>query len=255
MIHANKLRTLLAAGAFAVAGAGAANADFINTGFEYVSNWDALTASYFSGIAKGGFMPADWTSGIAPTSGWNSIAKASNSEDNATYIAADKPVELVRTSGSHYAAGMGLYAFNGSDYSTFDFNVSTDVSNWETVVFQERKGPNPDLPSTAPVLVVDGQRYTALGSQILFAGSTWVDAIGQEVTIQDIAYQWDLRGLDLSNGFTIEYEVAIHEAMIAYQIAGSESFAIVVPEPSTYAMILGGVVLAGVCINRRRNSK
>ena len=146
---------------------------------------------------------------------------------------------LRRTQGTIYPSGSALYnAGNNNPHvlEIYDTTLSADLSSLVLQSYIALLQPN--AYATA-VLNING------GSQSLLASSV--------VSGTDAAYRtwtWDLSGL----GQVDSYSLLVTVGGGAVQAWGFQvdQVAAAVPEPSTYAMVLSGVLLAGVAAARRQ---
>ena len=149
---------------------------------------------------------------------------------------------LRRTQGTIYPSGGALYNAGNNNPHVLEIYDTTLVAGLSSLVLQSYIGLlQADSYATA-VLNING------GSQSLLASSVVAGA--------DAAYRtwtWDLSGL----GQVDSYSLLVTVGGGAVQAWGFQvdQIAAAVPEPSTYAMALSGLLLAGVAAARRRQRR
>lgn len=159
------------------------------------------------------------------------------------------------------STGEGLFLTNASP-----------LAGLETIILQLdyrqlAQGFGPGSAFLAPVLKVGGVPVGTDGLADFFLGNDTIEpnanftlaGFGFTVDAGEYAWQWDVRGLDLSGGYTIEWDSPSNNQPSLAQIAlltdiqldEGTQFAQVVPEPSTYAALVGAAAI-GLVLRRRR---
>ena len=188
----------------------------------------------FSFSLPGTSESASWNLTSAVHPGFNSFGTAENpwvsavSSDAGTASAA-----LTKISGSGYIGGSFIYT--AGTVGSFGISGSSSIGSLETIVFQGRISD----PFDSIVLNYNG------GSQALPADFS---AVVAGAPYPDRAWQWDLSGIP---GIT-SYEILFsgHVAVPSMSVTAGDSFAQVIPEPSS-ALLLGAA-LGFTFIRRRR---
>lgn len=144
---------------------------------------------------------------------------------------------LTRVTGDHYPAGFGLYG----GASTLTFTDNTIAAGTDRLVFQGIIN-NFDVSAFTLTLSYNG------GSQALAATSSTFVSTG---TVDDLyTFTWDLSGLQAP---LTSYQLTLgagFSQMLAFQV--DQVNAAAVPEPSTYALLAGGIALIGGVARRRQ---
>lgn len=207
-----------------VIGAQASLTDFGLTGNASSDGWDNLTTS--SGIGE--VWPAAFGSNEAGSG----------------------DADLERLSGTHFAAGLGLYSYmSGSVLEISDATALTDV---ETIVVAFRYGENAENPSflTGPSLTINDSTVVGSAGNTLNLGiqSVYVEAMGDYVDYSTKIYQWDVSGLGVAS-FDIEFDLGMHTSLVGIQMEQSDSYTEAIPEPAT--LMLLGSAGGALCLLRR----
>ena len=150
---------------------------------------------------------------------------------------------FMKLSGGGYFSSQTIYSFMTP--GTFSMTNNAALDGLATVVFQlELVG---EL-SSGPVLNYNGGSQ-ALASTIELASSgTTATSFGDSTLL---LFQWDLSSISGISSYEIVYTGAEHLAQVGLQLNSGNTFA-AVPEPSTYAAMLGGACLLGTLIVRHR---
>lgn len=154
---------------------------------------------------------------------------------------------LNKISGGGYFASASLY--DAGTPGTFQITDLASVAGLETVIFQADLG---SVLGAVPVLSYNG------GSQALAADFTGTSTGnfaggfgGPPSPTTNYAWQWDLSGVSGSiTEFAIEWTTNPHGTIYQLDIAAGDSFAQVVPEPTT--SLLAALSLTLVAFRRRR---
>ena len=186
--------------------------------------------------------------GSVSVDGWNelnrsrtggALTEAELIAGTGSNVAGSGDAVFTRLSGSHYPAGYGLYGSN----SVFTFTDSTVASNIGSLVFQGIINDFDAQFGAAPftlTLSLNG------GSEALSATSVSSVLNGG---VSDLhTYTWDLSGVSTPiTSYTLTLSAGFSQ-VLALQVDQVAA----VPEPSTYAMALGGLALVGMMTRRRR---
>ena len=221
------------------------------------------TSTYFTDVADS-----------ASTDGFNALT-ASRLGSGATGItaltsgiASNAPAgeaSLTRTSGTAYPASFGLYEYQGT-YSTFSIADSAVISDLASIVFQSHVNPGSNYSQNGAGGIAAAISNVFLsyngGSQLLAATSfSLTDAIdnpgspfynpANPVVEAAIGYfAWDLSSIsDPITSYSISFGTHAHSSIIAFQV---DQIAAAVPEPSAYALMLGGLALVGFAARRKQ---
>lgn len=184
------------------------------------------------------------------------------------------------TGGGPYAATSAMY-FGG-----WSFDPNTDggtlavtsdaVANVQTIAFQIEISQDWDgsfYNGQLPTLTLgfgEGIPTLNLGSgmskllKTVYDGPEGTPVGSQDVFINLYTLQWDLSSLNLEGygpitEFSIEFTAVQHVSLYGLRVdqtdfAYGKEF-VIVPEPATYALLLGAGVLGAIAIRRRRRAK
>lgn len=151
-----------------------------------------------------------------------------------------------------FQASAGFYSFMG-DYS---ITVAKTALSWDakTVVLQLEVAPNPDFAwpySGGPLLSYNGGSQNLPTSLYGLVGSEFRPDVFGGTTFYTWAFQWDLSAISGISSVSLFTPISVHTSTIAAQIDVGDTYAQVVPEPSTWAL-LGLGSLSFVAVLRRR---
>lgn len=136
---------------------------------------------------------------------------------------------------------------------------TTPLVGIETIVLQldyTRIELPPGSENIIPVLRIGGVLFDGDGLADFFLGtdlsnvphpSPRLAGFGLTVDAGQYAWQWDLRGVDLSAGYAIEWDSPVEpftaSSLRSMQLDEGTEFAQVVPEPSAYAALCGALAI------------
>ena len=158
----------------------------------------------------------------------------------------DGAASLNKLAGGGFPSSTSIYSFTAP--GTFELSQSSPAAGIATVVWQ--------IDHSVAFLVNPVLNYNG-GNQALAADFTSSEAgdfsgngpTGPFTTTLD-AYQWDLSGVA---GPITDYQIVWtggeHQSIFTMGLDEGDSFAQVIPEPSTLLLSLGGLLL---CLRRRR---
>lgn len=150
-------------------------------------------------------------------------------------VAGSGDAVLKRESGDHYPAGFGLYG--GSSVLTLsDATLSSGIGS---LVFQGIIN-NFDAPFTLTLNYNGGSQALAATS----SSSTLTNGVADYYS-----YTWDVSSLGALGSYTLTLNAGFSQ-MLAFQV--DQVAAAPVPEPSTYALMAGGLGLVGWLARRRQ---
>ncbi|MBK1815347.1 hypothetical protein JIN84_06965 [Luteolibacter yonseiensis] len=158
---------------------------------------------------------------------------------------------LLRVSGGHYPASLGLYSF-GSNSTLRVSDTVTSFSDIRTVAITIVSWSNGDegLPSgsfsSLPTLGFNG------GSQALAAdwfGTTRVGSVDFGGPIQTYAFtfQWDLGSFgDPITSYDVSWGQIVHTGVLGIQLESADTYSLsnAVPEPSSALLAASAAILA-----------
>ncbi|WP_309382561.1 PEP-CTERM sorting domain-containing protein [Cerasicoccus frondis] len=224
-----------------------------------------VNESYSWSFTKANYSSADYGS----ADDWSALS-TSSSGDSSVFI---EPSAV----GSNYMPSSGaplngLLGYGGS----LILSDTSPLTGLETIVFQLDyamigDGFAPGSSALNPVLKIGGVLFGVDGQADYSSAEDVSDAPHPHATFADFGYtanagtyawQWDLSdlaGYDISSGFTIEWSspgalggISDNALLSGVQLDQGNQFSqVVVPEPSTYATLLGAGIL-GFAIWRRR---
>lgn len=252
------ITTLAAAVALAcapVAAHAATGGDYFITidGTTTTDYWLDLSSSGTGSVT--GIFPgtSTWTANISSQSGSNGdayLSKVSNGAGGGPYTA---------TGSIYYGGYSSTVNYNGGTLAV----TSTAIADLANVVFQIEIGEawtydfyNHELP--ALTYYIGENAYTLAATVSLmtnqeYAGTVPMPSGDEDVYINTYLLQWDFTGIENVDSLEITFTGVQHAQLYALQLDQGTTFS-VVPEPSTYALILGGVAFAGVAFGRRRRA-
>lgn len=206
--------------------------------------------------------------GTQSTVAWESPA-LSNSNPAGTPTFGTGTIDPI-TPGYHASAG--YYSWMGDFGATASTSAAFDIQN---VVFQLVMMQNPDF-SIYEILNYDGNYLPGFSPEAGYTGGPILNYNGgtqgiqatlsavvagpsyetigpMEGDVASFAWQWDLSGItDEISSISITAPIPIHQSTVEARIDSSNVYTQVVPEPSTYAAILGLATLGVAMILRRR---
>jgi len=151
-------------------------------------------------------------------------------------VAGSGDAVLTRVSGNHYPAGAGLYG-SGSVLTLADATLTANVGQ---IVFQGIVN-HFDVAPFSLTLNYNG------GSQALAATSSSSVLTGGAADYY--TYSWDVSGLGALGSYTLTLGAGFSQ-VLAFQV--DQIAAAPVPEPSSYALMAGGLGLVGWLARRRK---
>ncbi|MBK1833768.1 hypothetical protein [Roseibacillus ishigakijimensis] len=192
--------------------------------------WDQLTNSRLSGY--GGYPGlTPWTTPIA--------ANTSGSDQNAVFN---------KISGGGYLANNSFY--DGGNSGTLALQSDNPIANLATVIFQVDMGMS--TFASAPQLLINGTDLLDPVASSITQGAYSSGQPGQPPSFtKNHAFQWDLTGYGATiDDYQVQWTTSIHTTIYEMHLDSGDSFATVIPEPST--AFLGA--LAGSLLLLRRRS-
>ncbi len=161
--------------------------------------------------------------------------------------------EFDKTGGNGYPATNSVYTFGGGSFRAFDSLALPGVS---TVVFQIQIGSGDGglAFSAAPTLSINGGSLALAPdfSQLVTSYDDTSPGFGG-VSVSFLAYQWDLASLGTVTSFDVNWTTTSSAQIFALQLdqGSMMSQVVAVPEPGTYAIAAGLVVLLAWRVRRR----
>ena len=208
-----------------------------NTEFE---GWSELTGENNPDLPGFPLRMMPWPDAIAPNE--------PDSAGNATFG---------KDSGVGYPASTSIYnVFGDGNYAVRNMSP---IAGLETIVFQLDLGGDFSTFKATPALNYnDGSQDLAADFYSLTQGNfTFADPNEDQDASPtfNYAFQWDLSEVDSNiNSYEIVWTTGTHSSNYAMQLDSGDTFSqqvSAVPEPSTYAAILG-VVTISICLFRRK---
>ena len=249
MIH-HRLRPfatpLLAAACFALAGS--AYASTTHSAFDDIE--DSVATDGFNNLTAGRITAAQLTAGLA--------ANVDGSAGDTIFR---------KMSGGAYPASAGLYQFSGAG-STFEMAVADAADGLTSIVFQSyiniSRGANgvDGLFETgyAPRLSYNNGTQFLTASLVETENLSYTDFFSGQVVASDpnnpnhATFTWNLAALGITvpvDSFRITFGTDTHSQTEAFQL--DQLVAAPVPEPETWALMLGGLGLITLSARRRIN--
>jgi hypothetical protein len=194
--------------------------------------------TYASFVDVSGSLSADGWNQLNRTRVGSALTEAQLVAGTVANAAGSGDGVLTRVSGNHYPAGFGLYGGG----SVLTFTDSTVAAGTTQLVFQGIIN-NFDNPFSL-TLSVNG------GAQALAASSSTFVSTG---TVADLyTYTWDLSTLPAVSSYQLTLNAGFSQ-MLAFQV-DQVNVTAAVPEPSTYALLAGGLALIGGVARRRQRA-
>lgn len=167
-----------------------------------------------------------------------------------------------KSSGYGYLSGSIHQGFPGYDIvAGGNFTMRMDaIAGLETLVFQieatDRGGSATELGvvfSQLPTLTIGSMTLSADYQALVDAQMNYSSGGFGVQNMQYWAFQWDLRDLSIEEGadFAINWTGVTNSGIFGLQVNQGDTFAQVVPEPSTYAMIALGLAIVAWKARRR----
>lgn len=192
--------------------------------------------------------------GSASSDGWNQINRSGlGCADSAcstaklvtgitANVAGSGDAVLKRTSGSFYPAGAGLYG--GGTLTLSDATLSNSLS---TLVLQGIINDFSSQVGGTPASIT--LSYNG-GTQALTATSVSSVLSGNN-SLDYFRYSWDLAALGALSSYTLTLNAGFAQ-VLALQV--DQVAAAPVPEPSSYALLAGGLAVMGWLARRRKSA-
>lgn len=193
----------------------------------------------------------EWTRGVGDSlyAEWDTFLEASYpgtrtaAADVGSYGATD--VNANWNSGT-FAAGSGnLYSFSVTESFAFNLTDSTPIAGPVRAVLQT-EGWGIDI-DTATVLL-NGVAPTV--SNVTYVDNNYNSSFGV-VSLTQRQFSWDLGSAPSNYNFTFS---SLGHSLSLAQVAVDIGQVAAVPEPQTYAMMLGGLVALSAMVRRRRQA-
>jgi hypothetical protein len=278
-------RTLMAPVAIsALLAAGSANAQsYGNYADHQVDMASTLSASFqnvvnnawvnLSSVTANGVSGLTGTGGFPGTSAWSGKTSQIDSaigDAGGTLGGATLSKVSNGSGGGPYAAGGSLY-FGGfsadvnNNGGTLVVTDSSPLSGLQTIAFQAGFGEawtydfyNHALPTlsytTASGTVSNVAATSSQIAEAFFNGTVSMPTGDENVYINQHLLQWDLSGVNEAiTSFSITFTGVQHAQLYGLTLTQAAA-PTAVPEPSTYALLLSGVIAMGALKTRRRRS-
>lgn len=244
-LHTYVMPLIAAAG---VAFAGTAQASSTDPAFDSFA--DSVATDGFNNLTSARITAAQLVAGIASN------------------VEAEGGAILKRTSGSSYPASSGLYQFAGNG-STFEIAVADAADGLTSIVFQSYVNVSTGSNGVFGLLSSDNLPRLSFndGTQFLLASSQVSENLGYTdfFTGQYVAsdpenpnhltFTWNLASLNVDvpvTSFRITFGMDNHAQGQAFQLDQLVTATAPVPEPETYALLLGGLGVIALRARRRR---
>lgn len=215
--------------------------------FKTIMSTAVLAASVFSASAYANTTAAPFVDVIDSVefNGWNKlVAPLTAAQLVAGYnanVADSGDAVFTRVDGFAYPAGSGLYQWQGTD-STFTVTDATVAAGLTSVIFQSHSAPGGTLTGVYDVSLT----YTIGGLDYL-ANLVDNNATGAEYKY----FSWDLSSVTGIEAISVKFSTEAHANSFAFQL---DQVVAAVPEPSEYALLLGGLALVGFAARRKQQA-
>lgn len=213
--------------------------------FKTMMSTAVLAASVFSASAYANTTAAPFVDVIDSVefNGWNKlVAPLTAAQLAAGYtanVADSSDAVLTRIAGSAYPAGAGLYQWQGTE-STFTLSDNTIAAGLSSVVLQSHSAPG----GTGTGVYGVSLTYTIGGVDYLAA------LVDTNVASAEYKYfSWDLSSYTGIEAISVQFSTEVHANSFAFQL---DQVVAAVPEPSEYALLLGGLALVGFAARRKQ---
>jgi len=237
------MRIGAAAGLFAVAGFAQAN----STDAAFTDVADSVAFDGFNALTSSRITTAQLVAGIA-----------------SNVAGSDGGAVLARTSGAHYPASAGIYSFTTG--STFTVNVADAAEGLTSIVFQSFVNVDTSQnvfgllsPTTLPTLNFNGGTQAIAATSLVTQNLGYTDFFTGEFVESNpnnpnyALFTWDLSAIDVPiESFKLNFGLDVHSNALAFQL---DQAVAAVPEPQTYALLLGGLGVVGFIARRRQSNR